>query len=445
MLRLVDAPVIEREAAAIASALHHGQRVALRCGAASEQVVAAALRALGEPVVIAQVPAALDQVARTVLELARTADPRAVVAIDEALRRPDGRALAIDLLDGALRGRRVVVERVDRFAPDSRDEVANALFDQQQHLARWVLDRADLVSSPQPLFSWRGAERAFTPGEAPVGLHNGTACPTHAQWSDYEHDARAYELALQLEVMEVIEDGPLMRARNADGLRARLWDVLPEGVAGLLKTLAIHGRPMCEELVSQLPNFEPSAFERGSALALWRTRAGAVVVDPAWTAWCSRWLPRPAITECHHLLADAFAREVLPDDPSSRRAGLLMLEAHRHLVLAGEVERAMHYARHGAELVVGHARDLSLERRYADAAALYERLLAPSVTLAPRLRAYARHYLHYNRAHARPEFEPVVETARGYEASLSDWPENAIFWSRAVRSWFLAGESAHAR
>jgi hypothetical protein len=445
MLRLVDSPVVEGEAEAIADALQRGIRVALRCDAASERIVAGAVRSLGDRAVVAQVPAALDQVPRTVLELARATAPDAVVAIDAALRDPTGHTRAIDLLDRALRGQKVVVERVDRFAADYRDEVAAALQDSRRQLASWVLRRADLVSSPQPLSSWGGQERVFVSDEAPVALRNGALRPPYAQWQDYARDARAYELALQLEALEVVEDGAVTRTHDANSLRARLVDLLPQGVAGLLKNLAVHGRPLREDMLPRLPGFEAGAVERGAALGLWRSRAGAVLVDPEWTVWCARWMPRAVTVETHRVLAETFAREVLPDDPSAHRAGLLVLEAHRHLLLAGEVDRALQYARHGAALVVGYARDLSLERRFADAATLYERLLSTGAALPPRLRGYTRHYLHYNRAHARPELEPVIDTARGYEASLKDWPENAIFWSRTARSWFLAGEAARGR
>lgn len=448
MLRLVDGPVIEREAEAIAATLRRGDRVALRCGAAADQVVAATARALGEPVVIARVPAALDQVARTVLELAHTADPSAVVAIDEALRHPDGRAEAISLLDGTLRGRRVVVERVENLFVHDRDEVASALLDQRQHLTRWVLDRADLVSSQQTLLHWRGREQTFAPTEAPVRLQNGAPRAARALWSDYE-DVRAYELALQLEAVggedEVGEALEFSRALDADSLRGSLWDALPEGVTALLKSLAVHGRPIDEAMLPRLPGYDATAYERGTTLALWRARGGSVVVDPAWTDWCFRTLARAEVQDCRRDLAETFAREVRPDDPSSHRGGLFMLEAARLFISLGEVDRALPYARHGVELVVGHARELSANRRYKDASAIYERLLLPPIPLSTRLRGYVKHYLHYNRAHARPELEPVVETARGYEASLTDWPENAIFWSRATRAWFLAGEPARAR
>ena len=73
-------------------------------------------------------------------------------------------------------------------------------------------------------------------------------------------------------------------------------------------------------------------------------------------------------------MAESFARSVRPDDLSARRAGLVMLDTARLFVELGEVERAVPYARHGVALLVGYARDLSRERRYLDAARIYERL-----------------------------------------------------------------------
>lgn len=48
-----------------------------------------------------------------------------------------------------------------------------------------------------------------------------------------------------------------------------------------------------------------------------------------------------------------------------------------------------------------------------------------------RLRGYARHYLHYNRGYGQLESQAATE--RGYRGALSDWPGNALFWSRLVR------------
>jgi len=58
-----------------------------------------------------------------------------------------------------------------------------------------------------------------------------------------------------------------------------------------------------------------------------------------------------------------------------------------------------------------------------------------TVPVGRRVKAYIRHYRHYahvNRGHA--DTEPSAETERGYEQVLTDWPENALFWSRLIRT-----------
>ena len=447
MLRLVDSAFVEEEAQKVVAALHEGKRLALRAGPVSTPVLAAAVSHLGEPFAIAQVPTALDQVPRTVLELSLAASPDRVRAIDDALRDPDGWDTSLELLDEALRGRRVVVERLDHFAAREGDEIANALTEPRRRLVAWLLDRADVVTSHSPLPRWGGTHYTCASRAPTVALRNGDARDAVARWEDFD-DAETFALALQLEALEgtgTDEDPTFSRGWDADAMRARLWDVLPEELTALLRSLAVLGRPVPSSIIPRIPGYQAGGFERGIELALWRERGETVAVDPAWTAWCGRSLPRAELRDCGRSLAETFAREVRPEDPSAQRSGIIVLEAFRLLVELGEVDRAMAYARHGVELLAGYARDLSRERRYAEAAAVYERLAASSIEMPKRLRGYVRHYLHYNQAHARPELEPVIETARGYESSLSEWPENAIFWSRTVRAWFLADQPVHAR
>lgn len=447
MLRLVDSAFVEGESQRVVAELRQGKRLALRSGPVTTSVVATAVSQLGEPVAIARVPLELDQLPRTVLELARAAAPNAIGAIDESLRDPEGCEKTVSLLDEALRGRRVIVEQMDRFAAREGDEVASALSEQRRRFVRWILDRADVISSQHLLSPWGGTHYTLSQREPTVALRNGAARPSRARWEDFD-DVETFTLALQLEALEGDEPDEaslLSRAWDADSMRARLWELLPEETAGLLRSLAVFGRPLATTLLRRLPTFDDDSWARGAALALWHDRGDSVVVDTSWTAWCHRALPRTELRECRRALAETFAREVRPEDPSAPRAGIMLLETFRLFVELGEVERALPYARHGIELLAGYARDLSREHHYAEAAAVYERLASPAIEMPKRLRAYVRHYLHYNRAHARPELEPVIETARGYESSLSAWPENAIFWSRAVRAWFLAGQPVHAR
>lgn len=447
MFRVVTAPQLEFEATRLSVELRLGRQIALQGASIAEPLLSTTVQVLGAAAATARVPASLDQVARTILELASAADAASIEAIDRVLREPEGLRDALSRLGDALRDRVVVIEQLENLEFSPRDEVASALREQRETLRSWVHARANLVSSRGTLSGWQGEKARVTAHDRkPFHLANGATLPSRAPW-DADADAATFQVAVQLEAIGDDDDGRLWLTGPLDGdaLRERLWSALPESVSEILASLAVHGRPMTAQSLRALPDHDADAFVRGLSLRLWQERAGAIVVDPAWTAWCVRALPRAEVRERHRVLGEVFAREVTVDDPTSHRAGLAMIEAHRHLLFAGEIERAIQYARHGAELLVGYARDLSAEQRYTDAAAIYERLLAPPIRLAPRLRAYATHYLHFNRSHARPELEPVRDTARGYEASLQGWNENAIFWSRAVRALFLADEPARAR
>ncbi|MEZ4393757.1 MAG: hypothetical protein R3A48_22020 [Polyangiales bacterium] len=380
------------------------------------------------------------------LELGRCADPTALGEIDVALRAPDGIGAALNALGSALRGRCVVVEHVEQFASLAGDEIANAVRARRHALVDWILDRADLVTSDSPVAQWTGAVRQVSTSDAVAALRNGAAQPPSIPWSEVGRN-EVFTLALQLQAVESDddEDEPPLRTWDPEALRSRLWEALPETTSTLLGHIAVFGRPLPVRLIERLPCFDRDALNRGSELALWRRRGDEVVPANGWTDWCYRARPSEELRSTRRTLAETFATEVRPDDPSASRAGLTLLDTFRLFVELGDVERALPFARHGIELLAGHARDLSRNHRYADAARVYERIAGSALPMPQRLRGYVKHYLHFNRAHARPELEPVLETARGYDEALRDWPQNAIFASRTVRAWFLAGHAERAR
>lgn len=511
MLRLEDSPEVETHGRQIADKIRNGQHLALPCDATTDSLVAATIRALGDaPVVVARVPRSLDQVARTVLELAQKVAPEARAEVDAALRLPTGGKNALGLLSKALTGVKVVVERADLLSGVSSQhhEVFDAVRETRRELSSWVLQRADLLTTSidiageitakyvtpwtevteRSLFTpsvsrsgtaaraasmsgsrsrtlwshsvsrsgtaaWSastsgsrsGARPRYTPrsgwAEPPVRLTNGEPRDSKTPWRPGVA-LHAYELSLQLEALGV-DGGAAPFAPSEEVLRGRVRSALPEGVAYLLDALAVHERPMALQTFYELPGFTTAAFERGASLALWRVRDGAVVAGAGWSSWCVQNLWPIEITAVRRVLADTFARIVHPEDPSSYRAGVEVLEAARHLTALGDIDRALRYSRYGSEMLVGYARELSALERYSDAAAIYGRLLNEG-TLPKPLRGYVRHYYHFNRSHAHPELEPVTETARGYDEAIKDWPENAIFWSRAVRAWCLAGDRTRA-
>jgi hypothetical protein len=444
MLRVVESEEVGAEADALAAKLKSQQRIALGTSVDTSGLIAALAGRVERPAVTRIAPG-LDVVPRTVLELARGGDPERISAIDEALATPDGLGATLKLLGDSLTGRTVVVEHLHRLTSVEGDEVAGALARERGVFTEWLLKRADLVTEAFPLTRCGLQGRPSGLTGPTVALCNGTRRNAKTPWVPGT-DPDAYALALQIEALQDGEEVETALLGDRDALRQRLWSLLPESLQTLLRSLAVFGRPLPTDRLDALPGYQTECFSRGGDLSLWHNRADEVVLDPSWTEWCDRRLPRAERDECRRAMAESFARSVRPDDLSARRAGLAMLDAVRLFVELGEVERAVPYARHGVALLVGYARDLSRERRYLDAARIYERLDTASLPgLRGALRGYVKHYLHFNRAHARPELEPVLETARGYDAALNDWPENAIFWSRTVRAWFLAGDPAHAR
>jgi hypothetical protein len=53
-----------------------------------------------------------------------------------------------------------------------------------------------------------------------------------------------------------------------------------------------------------------------------------------------------------------------------------------------------------------------------------------------------QHYVHFNRA--RAELESLADTERGYRSALDHWPDNALFWSRLVRTELYGGKTSQA-
>lgn len=454
MLRLVDGEALEAEAAAVADAVESRRPTALCVGPAADhpRLVAAIVRRLDSPLV-ATVPASLDQVSETVLELASglEADDRRRVdqALRDAQRAPDTFGLVLDRLRDAADERPIVVDRIDRLSIPARDSLRGALAPQVQQLARWITEHGMLVTSPSVVHRDRWQTRTVRGSATPtVRLVNGGPRESTLSW-DEGADAKLYGLALALEALEGGPsanqgEGPSLGSLGDESLRDALWHALPEGVRALLQALAVHARPLPRSLCGRIEGFDPISFERGTELGLWTERAEQVVADDGWCGWFERVMPRLERARVHGVLARALQSAVDPGDGPEPLDGLALLGAQRHLLDLGQLDPALRYAKYGLELFVELARRRSEDGDFHGAAELYAQLLARA-DLSPRLRGYVRHYLHYNRAHERPPTEGFAHTAAGYEDAVRDWPENALFWSRTVRAWVLADDLGRAR
>jgi tetratricopeptide (TPR) repeat protein len=314
-------------------------------------------------------------------------------------------------------------------------ELSLALAPRTRAIRSWLDKRSGLFMCR----SWmpRDTEVARLPADPPVALMNGVAVDTAELWRRLGNDRAAFSLVLALLALGTDEG-------DVDGLsehetRSRIVELLPVPAARMLHLLAVHGRPLSLAHAGAMAT--PEALQLGYDMGLWSQVSDALVAEAGWSEFVEREMPRSARRALHLDLANAFMADFRPGDATESRAGLSVLEAHRHLVAAGEVEQAREYWRYGATLLIEAARERSLSKDYATAAAIYgqvvqavseERLPVPQ-----RLRAYARHYLHFNRAHGK--MEGFAATARGYREAIAEWPENALFWSRLVRVECIKG------
>jgi tetratricopeptide (TPR) repeat protein len=353
----------------------------------------------------------------------------------------DDLAPVLGMLDAALGGRALLVSDWDALGTAGVDrELGLALLPRMESLRSWLAERAQVLTFQRRAPD--GRPPLPVPREPPVQLVNGAIQDTRPLLAHLGADGASYALGLAVLALGCAQDEVL--ALTETGLRARLWELLPPSTRTLLLRLGLHDRPLRRDHLP--PDITPEAVALGADLGLWSTDGADLQVEAGWAEALRQSLPGELVRQAHLELAESFLRDFRLGDDSAWAAGVSVLEAHRHLVEAGELERARHCWHFGVPLVVEAARRRSLDHRFADAAKLYEAVVGAidrrEVVAPSRLCGYARHYLHYNRAHGRLEDRQATE--RGYRAALRDWPENALFWSRLVRVEFYLDRPAQA-
>ncbi len=445
MLRIEESPALRSKVDGLTRRIQcSGQPIGLRSQRSEgrDRLVTGVVQALPEAVYV-QVPAAADQAERVILDIAQALGADAVVAVDEHLREePDEPTRALRTLEEALGGRPLIVDGWDRLKSPSMDrDIGRALSKRTRALRGWLGSAGRLFTFAMGTGPVGAESIRWRPSEPPVQLHNGAARDGARLWAQVSPDAQAFELGLMAAALGHDGDVEEMGELPPDALRSHIFEFLPGAVRRILSQLAIHGRVLPEELLQGQPGWSEAARAFGLRLGLWRRTPGGLATDDGWSRWWRAHFSRADCTRLHLDLAQRFAREARPGEPGAGRAGLALLEAHRHFLAAGEIGRARTYARYGAGLLVEAARNLSRSGRYGDAAHLYEAIVdAAERELLPvgrRLGSYARHYLHFNRARAR--LEPMEETERGYRRALEDWDTHALFWSRLARVLFYRG------
>lgn len=448
MSRLEPTQSRARLADKLAKDLQAGTRIAFR---ADDQgrIVADVLRRVPTAVHV-YVPAAADQSERVILALAEALGPAAMSEVDARLvAEPEKAEPALRAVGDALGDRLVVVNGWDRLGHAGIDrELGLALGARNHELRDWLSQHGHLFVAKRGRMPLEPRPESR---DKPVELVNGAVRPT-TLWHSLRRDPEAYELALA--ALALVGGGALdlvdyeadLCAMSADELRSEVVERLPSGTRRLLTRLALHGRPFP---VSALPEgVTDTGLSTGADLGLWHQVGDTLLVADGWMRWVQRFLAPEVRRNIHIELALGWARDVRPADPAAGHAALALLEAHRHFVAAGEWARAREFARYGAALLVDAARERSLAGDYTTAARTYELVVgmesSAQLKLPARLRAYARHYLHFNRAQEVPALEDPASTEDGYRAALRDWPENALFWSRLVRTVFYQDRPAAA-
>ncbi len=428
--------------------------VTLGSDRAQSQVLRQAADAIGEDAVLIRVEHHLDAASYIPLVIAEQCGVEA--------SRETGRSLSVAevgtggwraVLERALEGRYLLVDGLERLRAagpswDLRGLVAPSF----QGLATWLDDRAAIgtqlgasipTMSPRPDVRWGAA----------------------LLWSRVEQDPERYALAVARELLLGRTDLNVHQGWDAPSLVTDLWEGMPTQLRELIAFLAVHGRPMPRALFERLGLVQRDAIDQAHELSLIEIYRGQLSLPEPWYEAVEQLEPEPR----HRALADAFAGLAQGEEADANP--LAVLEAHHHYAAIPDIERALEFAKFGAGALLETAVRQSIRGNRGESAKTYEALLqlderilaapsasrtwwsyvngedefdAPAVAtpsysgLGKRTRAYVRHYLHYNRYLSKQE--ELSETTAGYREALKDWPENALFWSRLVRSLFVAKE-----
>lgn len=431
-LRVIDTDDWSDTAKTLAGRVEQRDRVALRLSAGRERFMASVARQAPSALHVF-VPEAVDQTESTLLTLGSALGAEVAQQIDSALRTdPEHIQIALDVLDHYLGDRPLLIDGWDVLgSAGTNREFGTALGDRGRTVRQWMAERPGLFLGDGLVPN--SVALARVPLTPPTSLINGVARPTKELWEGFGGDITAYSLALAAQALGATEGE--VADRRADDIRSLIAELSSPALAGGLKLLAVHARPLPR------PRLEASVgaetVRLGIDLGLWSDVRDGVLVEDGWVEWVNRQLSPEETCELHQRLAGSFLKDYQLDDPTLGRVGLSVLEAHRHLVGAGDLAQAREHARYGPALLIEAAQRFSLGGKYREAAELYAHVIEAGenqrkFVLPPKVRGYARHYLHFNRA--RGEMEGLAATVDGYRAAVQDWPGNALFWSRLVRT-----------
>lgn len=370
---------------------------------------------LDRPVLV-RVPEQLDRVPYVLLSIASQCGAPMLRRAADAFGQ--GTTALLDVLRRGIGDRPLLVADLHRLRTPVPDYDLPLLAGPMGEVRRWLYARASVATfegAPPP-----GFERAFPPRlRAPRD--------TRELWGKVDHDPDRFALALLRKELGVEPtDDP---AWDAESLVQDVWSALSSRERALVFALVIHGRPIGASLLVESRLCDAEVLERAIRNGLVEHRGKGpereVWLAGAWYEHCpDLQIPNRRINE-HRRLGKAFAELARRDDSNP----MTVLEACRHLSEAGDVAEAAQFARFGALVLLDAGRRSSLAGEWDQAIRTYE-IIERLPGLDNPTRAYAIHYGAYNRYRARRE--PIAETLRAYQKSVTLWPENARFWSRLV-------------
>ncbi len=398
----------EPDAQAIAAGLRQGRSRIVEGPSVSCDALFAAVEAhLGSDALRVHIPSQIDRVTFAILTLAEQVD--ATGSFAEALASGDVEA-AIGTVEAERCGRVVLVSDLDRLTIRRVWNLDDTLRSSHHAVRQWLQDIPHLGA----LTAGAGSSDAIAPRFA-------QGSPSHALWQRAKRDPERFSLLGTLDELSANADGELDSA-SVDDLADAVLEALPGDLRRVTELLAVHDRPVSNSILFAVrPTAE--ALKHGRDLGVMECSRDTTWLHSPLAIAARRALGARA-HELHLRWGNSLAAMARQDASPST-----VLEAHRHLVAAGVFQAAREFARFGAEVLIDGAREASLAERWDQAIEGYDAALSLTPH-QPRARAYARHYLHYNRY--RAEREDLLTTLKGYECALDDWQDNALFWSRRI-------------
>lgn len=373
-----------------------------------------------------------DAHTHALLSAATQCGPRVAKHVASSLRAGDSVTGVLGLLKEALHGRRLLVADLDSLR--TRDDLSKVSAGARLSVYKALRQRADVV------MALAGSK---------LGIEQDPILPSRSEywdasriWERCGRDVDRYEAIAALHLTGK------MRGSEAPDLEAavrQLWLSLPASLRELVGVLWVHRRPLPRKLVERAHLAEPKNIDVAIRRHVLHETSAELTLPAYWSA------AHDAVSleepEVHRRIASALG----PLGHDEAFGPLATLEAHRHYAEIPDLVQACKYAEFGVETLLDLGRRMSMAKRWSGAASAYQAVQALGdrteghghVTLTPRARSYAIHYEAYNRYKGGQE-PSIDRTIERYREAVAGWVDNALFRSRLVTAYFLAGRISDA-